>query len=71
MNIGDFLKEFDEDYFPSNDAPWINFDDHEPPFPIKYLRKIEKSGYVDLDEKNRRYRLTWKATKEGGQSEQD
>ena len=63
MTQTNFLENFNDDHFPQELGPSIGYADHDPPFTIGELRRMQKSGLIVLDEARRTYRLTMKATK--------
>jgi hypothetical protein len=63
MTQANFLENFEDDQFPEELGPSIGYADHDPPFTISELRRMQKSGLIVLDEARRTYRLTMKATK--------
>ena len=63
MKAIEFIKEFDEGQFPTQDGWWIGFNDHDPPFTMTELRRMSDQGIIEIDMKSDRYRLTMKATR--------
>ena len=60
--IRNFLVEMLEEQFPQQFGPWIAFDVFDPKWTRKELREMKRNGLIQLDEKNKRFRLTMKAT---------
>lgn len=63
MTPNEFVREFSEESFPAEFGPWIDRDDHDPPFTLALLRKMAKNGVIELreatkDEPKTKYRLT-------------
>jgi len=63
LKASDFIKEFEEECFPSEKGIWISFEDHDPPFLMRELNAMEKQGIIEIEKAQRRYRFTLKATK--------
>lgn len=63
MTIKSFLAEMDPSYFPTENGPWIGFDQHDPQFNVGELRQMAALGIIELEEPSQRYRLTLKALK--------
>lgn len=62
MSVKDFLAEIPPENFPNEVGPWMAYDMFDPPFLVGQLRDMRKQGMIELDQKNRRFRLTMKAT---------
>lgn len=63
MSISSFLAEIPTENFPQEFGPWMSYEQFDPQFPSYQLAFMNKSGIVELDEFNKRFRLTLKATK--------
>lgn len=61
MSVTEFLAEFEENDFPHPYGKWIDFDRFDPPYRRNELRDMRKLEVIQLDEKNKRFRLTLNA----------
>jgi hypothetical protein len=57
----EFLTEFGEDQLPKLVGPWVTFNSHDPAWTRAELRSMRKQGIIELDEKNKQYRILAKA----------
>lgn len=62
LSIAGFLDEMEPDDFPFQRGPWRAFDYFDPPFGRQILRSMAREGVIQLDEPNKRFRLTMMAT---------
>lgn len=62
LSIAGFLDEMEPDDFPFQRGPWRTFDYFDPPFGRRVLRSMAREGVIELDEPNKRFRLTMMAT---------
>lgn len=62
FSIADFLDEMEAEDFPARHGPWRAFDYFDPPFGRRALRSMAREGVIQLDEPNKRFRLTMMAT---------
>lgn len=63
MTQEEFVKEHQGNDFPSEYGRWIRKDSFDPPFLWRELEVMAKDGLVQLDKKNKRYRLTMAASR--------
>ena len=61
MRIDAFVAEMTDEMFPSMVGPWTTFDSFDPPFSYSELKKMERSGIIEMDRVNEKFRLTLKA----------
>jgi hypothetical protein len=62
MSINEFLADMDEDDYPHSLGPWRSFDAFDPPYKRIELRQMRSLGVIQLDEREKRFRLTLFAT---------
>lgn len=58
MTINEFLANFEKKDFLHEKGPWMSFKSFDPPFKRDELRAMRKQGIIELEESNKRFRLT-------------